>query len=290
MTKAILTTYVTLVFALAPPAFGQEHFGSADAAAQALIDSADKHDTVRLAAIFGPPGNAVLTSGNASRDSAEQAEFSQLANSKHRLLADPRNANRVILAIGDSDWPFPVPIVRANGAWSFDASETQAEMQARRVGADELDAIEICAGYVEAQRKHASEEHDNDAVLQYASHMMNAADARDALGPLVPKGFASATSDGQKNALIPYHGYFFRILDSQGPHAPGGARSYRINSKLRGGFGLVAWPARYGITGVLTFIVNQDGKIYQKDIAPLPGGKSVAISRYDPDPSWEPVN
>ncbi len=119
MTKAILTTYVTLVLALAPPAFGQEHFGSADAAAQALIDSADKHDSVRLAAILGPPGNAVLTSGDASRDSAEQAEFSQLANSKHRLLADPRNANRVILAIGDSDWPFPVPIVRANGATSI---------------------------------------------------------------------------------------------------------------------------------------------------------------------------
>jgi hypothetical protein len=290
MTKGVLTTYVALVFALAPPAFAQQHFESADSAAQALIDSAGKHDTVRLAAIFGPQGNAVLTSGDAARDRAEQTEFSQLAGTKHRLIADPRNANRVILAIGDSDWPFPVPIVRSNGDWNFDASETQAEMQARRIGADELDAIEVCAGYVEAQRKYASGERDKDALLQYASHMTGAADARDALGLLVPKGLADATSDGQKNALTPYHGYFFRILDNQGPHARGGAHSYRLNSKLMGGFGLVAWPAQYGVTGVLTFIVNQDGEIYQRDIAPLPGGKTAPVTRYDPDPSWERVD
>jgi Protein of unknown function (DUF2950) len=290
MTKGILTAYVALMFALATPAFAQEHFDSADAAAQALIDRAGKHDTVRLAAIFGPRGNAVLTSGKAARDRAEQAEFSQLAGTKHRLIADPRNSNRMILAIGDSDWPFPVPLVRSNGHWSFDASESQAEMQARRIGADELDAIEICAGYVEAQRRFASEEFARDAAFHYASHMTDAVDARDSLGPLVPKGLANATADGQKNALTPYHGYFFRILDNQGPHAPGGAHSYRLNDKLMGGFGLVAWPAQYGVTGVLTFIVNQDGEIYQKDIAPLPGGKVVPVTRYDPDPNWKPVN
>jgi hypothetical protein len=222
MKNGVLTTYIALVFALAPPAFAQHRFDSADAAAQALIDSAEKHDSLRLAAIFGPQGNAVLTSGDAARDGAEQAKFSQLARAKHRLIADPRNSNRVILAIGDADWPFPVPIVRSNGDWSFDTSETQTEMQARRIGADELDAIEICTGYVEAQRKYASEEHDKDAVVQYASHMTG---ARDALGPLVPKGLVGATWDGQKNALKPYHGYFFRILDNQGPHALGGAHS-----------------------------------------------------------------
>ena len=115
-------------------------------------------------------------------------------------------------------------------------------------------------------------------------------DALDALAPLVPKGLADATADGQKNALVPYHGYFFRILDNQGPHAPGGPHSYRLNNKLMGGFGLVAWPAQYGVTGVLTFIVNQDGQIYQKEIAPLPGGKAVPVTRYDPDPSWKPVD
>jgi hypothetical protein len=290
MTNGVLTIYVALVFAWAPPAFAQQHFDSADAASQALIDGAEKHDSVRLTAILGPQGNAVLTSGDPVRDRAEQAEFSELARTRHRLIADQRNSNRVILAIGDADWPFPVPIVRSNGIWSFDASETQAEIQARRIGADELDAIEICTGYVEAQRKYASAEYDKDAVFQYASHMTNVTELRDALGPLVTKGFADATSDGQKSALTPYHGYFFRILDSQGSYAPGGAHSYRFNNKLMGGFGLVAWPAVYGVTGVLTFIVNQDGKIYQKDIAPLPGGKVVPATRYDPDPTWKPVD
>src|SRR5580698_6505947 len=177
MTNGILTTYVAIVFASATPGFAQQSFDSADAATQAVIDSAERHDGVRLAAIFGPQGNAILTSGNAAQDRAEQAEFSKLASMKHQLIVDPRNPNRVILSIGDGDWPFPVPIVRSNGKWSFDASEARMEMQARRIGAHELDAIEICAGYVEAQQKYASEDHDTDGVFQYASHMTGAADS-----------------------------------------------------------------------------------------------------------------
>ena len=168
MTNGILTTYVAMVFALAAPVFAQQRFDSADAAAQALIDGAEKHDGARLAAIFGPQGNAILTSGNPAQDRAEQSEFSQLASTKHQLIVDPRNSNRVILSIGDEDWPFPVPIVRSNGKWSFDASEARTEMEARRIGTHELDAIEICAGYVEAQQKYASEDHDKDGVFQYA--------------------------------------------------------------------------------------------------------------------------
>jgi hypothetical protein len=290
MTNGVLTTYVAMVLALTTPVSAQQHFDSADAAAQALIDSAGQHDGARLAAIFGPQGNAILTSGNAAQDRAEQAEFSQLAGAKHQLIVDPRNSNRVILSIGDKDWPFPVPIVRSNGKWSFDASEARMEMAARRIGAHELDAIEICAGYVEAQQKYASADHDTDGVFQYASHMTGAADGRGGLVPLVPKGLADATWDGQKNALTPYHGYFFRILDGQGPHAPGGAHNFRVKNKLMGGFGLVAWPAQYGVTGILTFIVNEDGQIYQKDIAPLPGGAAVPITLYDPDPTWKLVN
>jgi len=223
--KNVLTIYVALVFAWALPAFAQQRFDSPDAAAQALIDGAEKNDSVRLAAIFGPRGNGVLTSNNAVRDRAERAEFSHLARTKHRLTGDPRNSNRMIMVIGDADWPFPVPIVHSNGSWSFDASETQVEMRARLIGADELDAIEICAGYVATQRQYASEEHDKDSVLQYASHMAAAVDSGGGLGPLVPKGLADATSDGPKNASTPYHGYFFRILDNQGPHAPGGTQT-----------------------------------------------------------------
>jgi len=296
MRKRRLTTYAALVFAMAPATFAQERFDSADAAAQAAIEGAEKHDTARLAAIFGPQGNAILTSGKPEQDRAEQAEFSKLAREKHELITDPRNPNRVILSIGDEDWPFPVPIVRSKDKWSFDASQAGVEMQARRIGTDELDAIEICAGYVEAQRKYASEDHDKDGVLKYASQMMSTGDRHDGLyraagdEPLVPRGLVDATWDGSKKATKPYHGYYFRILDGQGPHAPGGAHSYRAKDRLMGGFGLVAWPAEYGVSGIHTLIVNQDGVIYQKDIAPLPGGAPPPITRYDPDPSWSPVD
>jgi Protein of unknown function (DUF2950) len=286
---------IVCVFGFSAPSFAQLSFDSPDAAAQAVINAAENHDRARLAAIFGPHEESILSSGNATQDNADQSEFSRLARAKHQLTPDSRNANRMILSVGDEDWPFPVPIVRSNGKWFFDASETPAEMQARRIGADELDAIEICAGYVEAQQKYASEDHDKDGVLKYASHMVTA-DGRDGLywngasDPLVPGGLADATWDGLKKSTKPYHGYFFRILDGQGPHAPGGTHNYLAMGKMMGGFGLVAWPAEYGVTGIYTYIVNQDGVIYQKDIAPMAGGSIIPITRYDPDPSWRPVD
>jgi Protein of unknown function (DUF2950) len=285
MTKHILTAYVAL--ALAAPAFAQERFDSADAAAQALIDATAKHDSARLAAIFGPQANAIQTSGNAAQDLAEQSEFSRLCGMTHRLIVDPRNPNRVILSVGDQDWPFPVPIIRSNGKWAFDASAGQDEMLARRVGAHEMDAIEISAGYVEAQKKYAEEARSNNGMFHYAPHM---ASANGGLVPLVPQALAEATWDGPQKPSKPYHGYYFRILDAQGPNAPGGAHNFRVRNTLMGGFGLVAWPAQYGVTGILTFIVNQDGEIYQKDIPPASNGAPIPITQYDPDPSWKPVN
>lgn len=280
MLRSALTACLAMAFGAVPHAFSQEHFDSADAAAQAVIEGAAKHDTARLAAIFGPQGNPVLSSGNSAQDQAEQAEFSKLAQTKHQLLPDPRNPNRMVLSIGDEDWPFPVPLIKANGKWSFDASGARVEMQARRIGADELDAIEICAGYVEAQQKYASEDRDKDGMLVYAPHMADAS---------VPRGLVEATWDGTKKSEKPYHGYYFRILDGQGPEAPGGAHTYLMKNKLMGGFGLVAWPAHYGVTGIHTFIVNQDGVVFEKDVAPAPNGTVTPITRYDPDPSWKAV-
>ena len=295
MKNTILTTYMVTMFALSVSAFAQQAFDSPDAAAQAVIEAAGKHDTARLAAIFGPQGNAILTSCNPDQDRAEQSEFSKLAGEKHQLIADPRNSGRVILSIGDEDWPFPVPIVRTKDNWRFDCSQAGVEMQARRIGTNELDAIEICAGYVDAQRTYASEDRDKDGILEYASHMMSTGGRRDGLywtggEPLVPRGLVDATWDGSKKATKPYHGYYFRIIDGQGPHAPGGAHSYRAKDKLMGGFGLVAWPAEYGVSGIHTFIVNQSGVIYQKDTAPAQGRTTAPLTRYDPDPSWSPVD
>jgi hypothetical protein len=286
-----------MAIACAAPSIAQERFDSAEAAAQALINAADNHDSARLSTIFGPRAKEILTSGDSGRDRAEQAEFARLARAKNRLEISPLNPNRAILAIGDEDWPFPVPIVRTNGKWSFDASETPVEMRARRIGTDELDAIEICSGYVEAQLKYASEDRDKDGMLEYAPRLMSSPGRHDGLywqgegEPLVPEGLAHAAWDGvHKGQAKPYHGYYFRLLEGQGADAPGGAHNYFIKDKLVGGFGLVAWPAEYGVTGIHTFIVNQDGIVYGKDIAPVAGKPPLPITRFDPDRSWEPVD
>jgi hypothetical protein len=289
MKNTIWIYSVATAFALVAPSFGQQRFDSADAAAQAIIDAAGRNDTAQLHVILGPKGTSVVSCGDAQQDKAEQTEFAKLAGEKHELMPDQRNPNRVILSIGPEDWPFPVPIVLANGKWSFDASETKVEMAARHIGAHELDVIEIFTGYVEAQKKYASEYHGKDGMLKYASHM-SAANGTECLRQLVTEGLAEATWDGPKKPAKPYHGYYFRILDGQGPHAPGGARSYLVKGKLMGGFGLVAWPAQYGVTGIKTFIVNQDGMIFEKDIEPVAGGAAPAITKYDPDPSWSAVD
>jgi hypothetical protein len=279
-----------------PWAIAQERFDSAEAAAQAVIDAAANHDTARLTAIFGPQAGGVLTCGNATEDRAEQTEFARLAHAKNRLEVSAMNPNRAVLAIGDEDWPFPVPIVRVNGKWSFDASQTPVEMHARRIGADELDAIEICHGYVDAQMKYASEDRDRDGMLEYAPHLAATPGRQDGLywqgapEPLIPAGFARAAWNGpQKGEAKPYHGYYFRILDGQGPNATGGAHTYVVKDKMIGGFALVAWPAEYGVTGIHTFIVNQEGTVYQKDIEPIPGKPFPPVTRFDPDHSWKPV-
>jgi hypothetical protein len=296
MTRRLCTILTVVTMFGVAPAFAQEHYDSSEAAAQALIDAVDQHDSARLAAILGPGAKGILTCGDAAQDRREQDEFARMARAKHRIEVSKMNPNRAALAIGEEDWPFPVPLVRKNSKWSFDASETPAEMRARHIGTDELDAIEICHGYVDAQMKYASEDRDKDGMLEYASRLISTPGQHDGLfwegegEALVPEGFAHAGWDGiQKGQAKPYHGYYFRILKAQGPDAPGGAHNYVVKDKLRGGFGLVAWPAEYGVTGVHTFIVNQVGVVYEKNIAPVAGKAPVAITRFDPDRSWTPV-
>ncbi len=282
------------VLACAAPTIAQERFDSPEAAAQAIIAAAESHDSTRLAAILGPQAKGVLTSGSATQDRAEQSEFARMARAKYRMVISPLHPNRAILAIGDQDWPFPVPIRRSEGKWSFDASETSAEIRARRIGADELDAIEICRSYVEAQNKYASEDRDADGMLEYAPRLMSKAGVRDGLYfpdvALIPEALAHAEWIGaQKGEAKPYHGYYFRVLDGQGPAADGGAHNYLVKGKMIGGFGLAGWPAQYEVTGIHTFIVNQAGKVYEKDIAPVTGKPPLVITRFNPDDTWEPV-
>lgn len=297
MPKNIWTICAALAFTAAAPAFAQERFDTPEAATQALIAAADQHDSARLLQILGPNSKDILTSGNPAQDRGEQSEFARLARAKYRLEFPADNLNRAVLAIGDEDWPFPVPLVRTNGKWSFDCSQTQLEMHARRIGTDELDAIEICQGFVDAQKKYASQDWDRDGLLEYAPKFRSSPGKNDGLytagasQPLIPAALADAASSGsQKGASKPYHGYFFQILESQGPNARGGAHNYLVNGKLMGGFALLAWPAEYGVTGIHTFMVNQDGVVYEKDIEPIPGKPGMPITRFDPDSSWMPVD
>ncbi len=303
------TTKIPWVFAVAfgaaSLALGQnkavplppEGFDTPQAAADALLDAAAKNDKAALVKIFGSPGRDILTSGDPNRDEQERAEFTRLAQDKHALEPDPMNKNRETLTIGDEDWPFPAPIVQRNGKWSFEPGEARTEMRARRVGADELDVVEVCAGYVEAQQEYAAAKRGGNTILEYARRVASAPGKRDGLTwdgpePLVPRRFAEAVVDEVKAAggkPKPYHGYYFRMLTAQGTHARGGAFSYDAKGALIGGFGLAAWPAAYGVTGIHTFIVNQDGVIYEKDLGPASGGMANPIKAFDPDSSWKQV-
>lgn len=293
-------TIGTLFMGLPAVAFAQapKTFDSPEAAAQALIDAAGKDDVAALSAIFGPGGKAVLSSGDAEQDKKERAEFVRLARNKHDLEVSPMNSAVTILAIGSEDWPFPVPIARNKDGWYFDTSQGAVEMRARRVGSNELDTIEICASYVQAQMEYAAQIRDKHGMLEYAQRIVSAQGQPDSLysggsgEPLIPKAFADAAVESGKGAELkpkPYHGYYFRILHSQGVNAPGGKHNYMVKDSMFGGFGLVAWPAHYGVSGVHTFIVNQDGVIYEKDLGNPANNFSTTVTSYDPDKSWTRV-
>lgn len=293
MIQRILIPCFVITLACAAPSWAQEKFDTPDAAAVALADAASRHDTARLELILGPHAKAILTSGDTAQDQSEQSEFARLFRAKHELKPDSRDPARVIVSIGDEDWPFPVPIVQMNGKWAFDPDESAVEMRARRIGTDELDVIEICQGYVEAQRKYASEDREKSGGLSYASRLMSTPGSHDGLywegageEALIPHQFAEAEWGVHAGNPKPYHGYYFRVLAAQGPDANGGAHDYRVKNRLIGGFALVGWPAQYGVTGIHTFIVNQDGIIYQKDIPPAANSGVSTVTRFNPDPSW----
>jgi len=272
------------------PAPVQQSFASADEAAQALIDATAKNDSAALAAVLGSNGKGMLSTGDAARDEAERKEFAQLASMRHRLEPSSMQAGTMILVVGEQGWPFPVPIVQKDQRWHFDATLGSLEIRARRVGANELDAIEICAGYVEAQKAFADEHRSGAPTMEYAKAIRNGLYKASAAQELVPQGFADAAVDGPGEKAKPYHGYYFRILTAQGPNAPGGPHNYVAGKYMIGGFGLIAWPAEYGVTGVHTFIVNQNGIVHEKDLGAQTATAAAAITRYDPDSTWEMVD
>ena len=298
---------VLALFLFASPACllaaDEQTFSSPAAAVAALVAAATTHDTNAMHAIFGPEGHA-LVSPDSIQATNEYKIFVQRLTEKTQLATNADSS--VTLEIGADGWPFPVPLVQQHGQWYFDTAAGREEILRRRIGMDELGAINVCRAYVEAQREYAGQDRMGDGVLVYAQYLRSAPGTQDGLfwpaksgeelsplGPLV----AQARVEGYHRSarmmneqLAPYHGYYFKILTRQGKHAPGGKYNYIINGRMIAGFALVAWPAEWGNTGVMTFVVNQQGKIYQKNLGPGTAKTAAGITTYDPDDTWTMVN
>jgi hypothetical protein len=299
---AVVTVSGWLLCADVPPTNAQTMrgtgFASAQEAANSLIAAAEKFDEKNLEAILGPNSYDIIHTGESVRDREMATEFAAQARSKQSLSKDPHNAGRMILNVGNDEWPFPIPIVKFGSKWYFDAKEGRQEILFRRVGRNELDAIEICHGYVEAQHEYALLKHGESGVNQYAQRIISTPGSQDGLawqnsdgswdGP-IGENVAKAIARGYTSRLEPYRGYFFQVLKGQGPAAPLGELDYVVKGVMIGGFALIAVPAQYRVTGVKTFMVSQDGVVYQKDLGPTTLEIAKRIDRFNPDSSWTPV-
>ena len=287
---------LAVLVAAASPALAaavrQKTFPSPDAAVEALVTAVRADRTADLIKIFGPEGKKLVVSGDAVADKQGREKFATAFGEKHEI--ETAADGTATLVIGDNQWPFPIPIVQRSGRWQFDTQAGEQEILSRRIGRNELDAIEVCRAYVDAQREYASRDRNGDGILEYAQKFTSAAGKEDGLywqpqpgQPESPMGPLVARAHAEGYAVQPYHGYYFRILKGQGKDAPGGTYSYMAKDRMIGGFALVAYPAQYGASGVMTFIVNQDGAVYEKNL----GRNTAAIARrmavFDPDVSWK---
>jgi len=272
-------------------------FGSPQQAADALIAAADQFDVRVLEELFGSTGKNLVLSGEAAQDRQRAKDFVAAAREKTRVSVDPARKTRAFLLVGNEDWPFPVPIVKRGAKWAFDARAGRQELFYRRIGANELDAIAICRGYVDAQHEYALKTREGYEVNQYAQRIIGTPGKQDGLawqnsdgtwdGPVGEK-VARAIEQGYKSGA-PYHGYFFKVLTRQGSAAPLGAMDYVVKGAMIGGFALAAAPAEYGVTGVKTFIVSHDGVVYEKDFGRVTLAEFKKMERFNPDASWTPV-
>jgi hypothetical protein len=296
---SLLTALVVCAGSAAHAAGVQQTFATPQEAGQALIAAAEHNDTEGMLKLFGPQGKDIVVSGDTAEDKAGRADFAARAHENMQVNQDHTNPDRAILVIGNDEWPFPVPLVRGkDGKWSFDSAQGKFEVLARRVGRNELNVIDVCRGYVEAQMEYSARDRDKRGMLEYAQKIISTPGKQDGLywegesENLAPKAFADAAAamllqEGKKPQ--PYHGYYFHILKAQGPEAPGGALNYVVKGEMIGGFALIAWPAEYGVTGVHTFIVSHHGVVYERDLGASTSTAARAITAFNPEKGWKRV-
>lgn len=274
----------------------QARFESPEKAVAALIQAARSDNTADLLKVLGPASKRLVSSGDTVADGQARSRFIAAFDEMNKIVKQADD--RAVLVIGKDEWPFPIPAVKQGGTWYFDTKAGEQEIIDRRIGANELEAIEVCKAYVDAQREYATKDRTNDGLIEYAQKVVSGPGKHDGLywpvqageeespiGPLMAS--ARAEGYGATKGRAPYHGYYYRILKAQGPHASGGAMDYVVKGHMIGGFALVAFPAQYGASGFMTFIVNHDGVVYQKDLGPNTAAVASKITRFDPDPTWK---
>ncbi len=298
---AILAWLVTPVTVFAAAGRQQMQFASPTVAVETLVKAAREGDTAGLLGILGPAGKNLIYSGDPVADKLGREKFVAKYDAAHKIVR--QDDATAILHIGEEDWPFAIPIVKAGDGWRFDTRKGAQEILTRRIGRNELNAIEVCRAYVDAQREYASVDRNGDGVLEYAQKFMSSPGRHDGLywdvegggeaspmGPLVASARAEGYDGGEPHGQrAPYHGYYYKILARQGAAALGGAFDYVVNGRMIGGFALVAFPAKYGNSGIMTFIVNQRGVVYQKNLGPDTAAIARRMTTFNPDLTWTTV-
>ena len=272
-------------------------FDTPKQAADALVQAAESFDTGTLKDILGPDSEDIIASEDPVQDKNRAAEFAAKAKEKMSVEIDKKNSNRAVVLVGNDNFPLPIPLVKQNGKWFFDMKVGREEILNRRIGANELNAIEICRGFDEAQHEYAMEKHDGAKVNQYAQHILSTPGKHDGLAWQNPDGtwggpvgeeVGKALEEGYKAQRgTPYHGYYFKVLTGQGPAAPMGEMDFVVGGAMIGGFALAAAPAEYRVTGVMTFIVGPDGVVYEKDLGPDTLKTFQSMDKYNPDKTWK---
>jgi hypothetical protein len=282
------------------PAPGQKQFDTPKQAADAIIEVAKNLDVAAAKEILGPDGEDIVSSEDPVMDKNRATAFANKAQEKTAVEIDKKNRNYAVLVVGNDDFPLPIPIVKQKGKWFFDTKVGREEILNRRVGENELNAIEICRGFVDAQHEYAMDRHDGSKVNQYAQRILSTPGKHDGLAWQAPDGtwegpvgeeVAKALQEGYSfqpgGNPKPYHGYYFKVLKGQGPAAPMGEMDFMVGGAMIGGFALAAAPAEYRVTGVMTFIVGPDGVVYEKDLGPDTLKTFQSMDKYNPDKTWK---
>lgn len=278
----------------------QKMFASPEEAVSAFVTAVRNNDDKEFVTIFGPHGKALFSSGDPVSDKNGREQFLKVYDEKNALVAQGEDT---ILEIGDQQWPFPIPLVKKGDAWFFDTVQGKEEILNRRIGRNELDSIQVCLAIVDAQREYAMNDHNADGVASYAEQFRSDAGQKNGLywetkegeapspmGPAVAKARKEGYSkDPKSDEPIPFHGYYYRILKAQGKNASGGAYDYVVNNKMIGGFAVVAYPAQYANSGVMTFMTNHDGVVYQKDLGKNTASIAKKMNTFDSDETWTKV-